>query len=118
MVHLYRLTCIKMLLGFIALMSAGIANASLLDCAQSPVPELYSGGNCLAVSDLQHTNTDSVYGVKDAMPVAVLPAAAKIGGFQVNRMSNSGIPGSAPLLGLVCTLLVVLLVRAKAFNTK
>lgn len=113
MAHNSHLAYLKILLGLVALMAAVSANAALLDCTQSQV--LFSNEDCLASGNLSYAN--NAYGVTE-LSVALPAVVVKAKDFEVSQNGNSAISGPVPLIGLVFTVLVVLLVRARAVNTK
>lgn len=116
MLHFNSLTSIKIIVSVILLMTTAATNASLLDCSQSLPANVDMADDCALAANSGEVN--NTYGVNNVLPAALLPAVADVSGFHVNRVSSSKIPGSAPLIGFVCTLLAVLLIRAKAFNSK
>ena len=112
MAHYSHRANLTIVFTLVALMAAVSANAALLDCTQSQV--VFSNEDCLAAGSLSRGN--STYGVTE-VPVRA-PVAAQPSDFQVNRNATSDIPGSVPLIGFICALLMVSLIKARAFNTK
>ncbi len=110
--HSHRAT-LKILFILGAVMVALSANAALLDCTRAQV--VFTNEDCLAAGNLSRAN--NAYGVA-AVPVGTPVVVAKPTDFQVNRNADSNLPGSVPLIVLTSALLIISLVKARAFNTK
>lgn len=108
--HIY-LTISKTLFGLAASAMALAANASLLDCTKPSV--LLSGQECVANDNLPRVNNTQTPSEKpEALPLSPSEAAD----FHVNQNAQSEYGFlSFPIIGV---LLLILLVRARSFNSK
>lgn len=118
MFHRNSLTSIKLVFSLSALLMNASANALLIDCTQSLAAELHKNGECIATATASVQPNDNAYSVDNGSLAAAIPVMAEVRGFQVSQADTSETSGPAPLIGLVCTLLVALLIRTKSFNTK
>ena len=107
--HIYS-AMVKTLVGLVACLATMAANASVLECSKPALA--LSGQECLTADD--PTRTATIRGTASGTPTA-LPAA-QTQDFSVNRDARSRYTLiSFPLIGI---LLLILLVRARSFNSK
>jgi hypothetical protein len=113
MLCFYRAGTAKCLLILVALM-ASVANASLLECSKKT--DLVVAANAECESTARTAAVGPITALKEAIPVAVATAP---NGFPLNQTrSSDAIADSAPLLVLICSLLGIVLIRAKSYNGK
>ena len=117
MICLYSITSSKYACFFIALMASFAANASLLDCSKNMGIGLHPDIACKPAEAA--TNNSPTYILKEPAPAVITATNSSVSGFHVHQSRSSGaFSGSAPLIGLICALLGVVLLRAKSCNTK
>lgn len=99
----------------LALFISMAANATLVECNQQQEAKLLASVAC--APDAPQLSDDSL---ADSLPISApdTKTAAAIG-FRFNDEPRSAVmPDSLPLIGLICAVLGVLLLRAKSHNSK
>ncbi|HTF98204.1 MAG TPA: hypothetical protein VL995_18850 [Cellvibrio sp.] len=113
MMYLHSWGSTRLAVGVVTLFCALHSEASLLDCAQIPEAELTLSAGCSADEAPQLLPFVAPSAETPASPPPVTNT-----GFQVNPKSSNGLPSSILLMGFFASLISVLLVRAKGFNSK
>ena len=113
MLCFYSAGTVKCLLILVAL-TASVANASVVECGKKA--DLVVAANAECESTARTAGASPIAALKEAMPVAAVTVP---NGFPLNQSrSSDAIIDSAPLLVLICSLLGIVLIRAKSYNGK
>lgn len=116
MVHQYRLTSAKLVCVISALLLTMSAHASLSNCGALALDSAVQL-DCVETAAAT-VNTASVPVLSELKPGAPAHKSSH-SEYQVDQSRHaSAIPGTVPVLVLISALLVILLIRAKRFNTK
>lgn len=105
----------KLAVGTLALLFAINSQASLVDCAKTPVANTPLTSNCI-VAESEQLPLHVAHHPATSQLVA---DAANHSGFQINQPQRAGaLSNSVPLIVFSIFLIVVLLIRAKSINSK